>query len=525
MLPTFVIGLREGLEASLIVSIVATFLRQRGRSDLLRWVFAGIATAVVLCAAVGIALKVLSQNLPQRQQEGLETVIGIVAVAMVTYMVVWMRRHSRGLKQQLEGAASDALAAGSGIALVLMAFLAVLREGFETAVFLLAAFNESDSGASAGLGAALGILLAVVLGYAIYRGGIRLNLSKFFRATGLVLVLVAAGLVVNAAHTAHEAGWLNVGQSQFADLTTFVRPGSVQSSLLTGILGIQERPVVIEFLCWLAYLVPVGLYVGWPPGKTLSRRLTLRSTAAAAIVLAALAITFMLVTPAAPSRGSTSTFGFASARVGSIAGADATINSTIREPLAKSDPDTSIAAVQARRIRTEWHGGLMTTVFSASLASQTGAARPSTLTIAQVAALNGGRLPLGATEGSAAGGAVPVSYSDTVTTTWWVETRTRRVVDVNWAESLTTTATLSIGKTVLGEPQKVTSGPTAAQQRAISQAIQHDLSTLDRRGEFRSLAIGTGVGALAVGLCWLIVFRRTPPAKQPQEPVRELIRS
>ena len=270
MLPTFVIGLREGLEASLIVSIVATFLYQRGRRDLLRWVFVGVGVAVVLCAAVGIVLQVVSQNLPQRQQEGLETVIGLVAVAMVTYMVVWMRRHSRNLKGQLEGAAAEALAAGSGFALVAMAFLAVLREGFETSVFLLAAFNESASGASAWVGAVLGILVAVGLGYAIYRGGVRLNLSKFFRATGVVLVLVAAGLVVNAVHTAHEAGWLNAGQDQFANLSGLVRPGSVQSSLLTGMLGIQERPTVIEFVAWLIYLLPTrpvrGLAAGTRTG-------------------------------------------------------------------------------------------------------------------------------------------------------------------------------------------------------------------------------------------------------------------
>src|SRR5215471_3783709 len=147
MLPTFVIGLREGLEASLIVGIVAAFLRQRGRRDLLRWVFVGVSASVLLCVAVGVVLRVLSQNLPQRQQEGVETVIGAVAVAIVTYMVVWMRRHSRNLKGQLTAATESALVAGSAYALVAMAFLAVLREGFETVVFLLAAFNESTSGA------------------------------------------------------------------------------------------------------------------------------------------------------------------------------------------------------------------------------------------------------------------------------------------------------------------------------------------------------------------------------------------
>src|SRR5581483_2959880 len=148
------------------------------------------------------------------------------------YMVVWMKRHSRELRGQLEGLAADAVAAGPGRvgrAMVVMAFLAVLREGFETVVFLLAAFAEPGSGTSAGVGAALGIVVAVVLGYGIYRGGVHLNLSKFFRVTGLVLVLVAAGLVVNALHTAHEAGWLAAGQGDTVDLSWLVRPGSVQS--------------------------------------------------------------------------------------------------------------------------------------------------------------------------------------------------------------------------------------------------------------------------------------------------------
>ena len=206
MLPTFVIGLREGLEAALIVGIVAAFLKQRQRRDLLRLMWFGVAAAVVICTAVGVGLHVLAADLPQKQQEGLETVIGAIAVAMVTYMVVWMRRHSRDLKKQLEGAANSAIESGSGLALVFMAFLAVFREGFETSVFLLAAFNNAASPADAGGGAVLGVAVALVLGYGIYRGGVRINLSKFFRATGFVLVLVAAGLVVSALHTAHRGG-------------------------------------------------------------------------------------------------------------------------------------------------------------------------------------------------------------------------------------------------------------------------------------------------------------------------------
>lgn len=264
MLPTFIIGLREGLEASLIVGIVAAFLRQQGRLDALRQVWIGVGFALVLCTGVGIALKIVNNDLPQKEQEGLETVIGLIAVAMVTYMVVWMKRHSRDLKRDLEGAAAGALATNSARALVLMAFLAVMREGFETAVFLIAAFNASTSPADAGGGAVLGVIVAVILGYLIYRGGISFNLSRFFRITGVVLVVVAAGLFATAAHTGHEAGWINVGQEQVLDLSWLVRPGTVLAGVLTGVLGLVPKPVVVEVVVYLAYLIPVVLYVLWP---------------------------------------------------------------------------------------------------------------------------------------------------------------------------------------------------------------------------------------------------------------------
>src|SRR5882757_2484267 len=266
MLPTFVIGLREGLEASLIVGIVAGFLGRQGRRDALRQVWLGVVAAVLICIVVGVVLEIISADLPQAEQEGLETVIGLFAVAMVTYMVIWRRRHSSDLKGELEGAAGQALARGSATALVVMAFLAVLREGFETAVFLLAAFQASTSPVLAGSGALIGVVLAVVLGYGIYKGGVRLNLSKFFRITGVVLVVVAAGLVMTAFHTAHEAGWVNFGQQRVADLSWLVLPGTPVSSLVTGMLGIQPYPVLIEVVAWFVYLVPLMVYLLWPQG-------------------------------------------------------------------------------------------------------------------------------------------------------------------------------------------------------------------------------------------------------------------
>jgi high-affinity iron transporter len=264
VLPTFVIGLREGLEAALIVGIVAAFLGQQGRRDTLRQVWLGTAAAVLICIGLAVALQVISSDLPQRQQEGLETVVGALAVVMVTYMIIFMRRHARDLKGDLEGATASALAAGSSRALVAMAFLAVLREGFETAVFLLATFHASGDATTSWLGAVLGIVLAAAIGYGIYRGGVRLNLARFFRITGLVLVVVAAGLVMTAFHTANEAGWLTAGQVQAFDLSWLIRPGTPLSSLLTGVLGIQPYPAWIEVIAWLAYLIPMVIIVARP---------------------------------------------------------------------------------------------------------------------------------------------------------------------------------------------------------------------------------------------------------------------
>jgi high-affinity iron transporter len=264
MLPTFVIGLREGMEAALIVGIVAAFLGQQGRQSALRQVWIGVTVAVLICIGVGVGLQIISDDLPQQQQEGLETVVGLVAVVMVTYMVLWMRRHSRDLKRNLEQQARSALATGSAKALVAMAFLAVLREGFETVVFLLATFHASGDATLSWVGALLGIALAVIIGFLIYKGGVRINLSRFFRVTGIVLVVIAAGLVMTAVHTANEAGWLNFGQAQAFDLSWLVRPGTPLESFVTGVLGIQPYPVRIEVVAYVAYLVPMLIVMLWP---------------------------------------------------------------------------------------------------------------------------------------------------------------------------------------------------------------------------------------------------------------------
>ncbi|HJQ05419.1 MAG TPA: iron uptake transporter permease EfeU, partial [Nocardioides sp.] len=296
------IGLREGLEAALIVGFIAVFLAQQGRKDTLRQVWTGVGIAVALCIVIGVALRVISQELPQQGQEGLETVVGALAVVMVTYMVLWMAKHSRGLKKELEGAAASALAQGSTMALVVMAFLAVLREGFETAVFLLATFEHATSAPTAVLGAVLGILVAVVLGYLIFAGGVRLNLQKFFSSTGIFLVFVAAGLVIFAARTAHEAGWLNIGQGRTVDLSWLAPNGSIRAALFTGVLGIQPDPRVVEALAWACYLIPmlVLMYLParWRPQGALAQRL--RYAGAALLTVVAAGLTVLVPAAATP---------------------------------------------------------------------------------------------------------------------------------------------------------------------------------------------------------------------------------
>ncbi|MFT4108517.1 iron uptake transporter permease EfeU, partial [Propionicimonas sp.] len=262
MLATFVIGLREGLEAALIVGIIAAFLRRNGRS--LTPMVVGVLAAVLLSLGVGVGLHLVERELPQAAQEGMETIIGTVAIVFVTGMVLWMSTHSRGMKKELEAEAGEALGNGSTRALALMAFLAVLKEGFETSVFLLATFSASTDAGAAALGAAFGLVAAVAIGYGLYRGSVKLNLGRFFQITGAFLVLVAAGLVVSTLGTAHEAGWLDAGQQRTVDLTWLAPTGSIRGALFTGVLGIPQDPRLIQVVGWFAYLVPMALYLYWP---------------------------------------------------------------------------------------------------------------------------------------------------------------------------------------------------------------------------------------------------------------------
>ena len=261
MLIAFLIMLREGIEAALIVGIVAGFLKQSGHHHLMNKVWLGVISAALLCVGIGLAIHRLTGEIPQKEQEFVVGAIGLVAVGMLTYMVLWMQKAARSMKQQLQDSVQTALNRGNGQgwALVGMAFLAVAREGLESVFFLLAVFQQSPTW-SMPVGAVLGLLAAVVIGALIYQGGMRLNLAKFFRWTGAFLIVVAAGLVAGSLRALHEAGVWNHLQEVVFDSSKYLHEDSPLGVLLGGFFGYTDHPTQGEVLAWLLYLVPVMIW-------------------------------------------------------------------------------------------------------------------------------------------------------------------------------------------------------------------------------------------------------------------------
>ena len=256
MLANFLIGLREGLEAALVVGILVAYLRKIGRDDVLPRIWLGVGLAVALSLAIGAALTFGTYGLSFQAQELIGGILSIVATGFVTWMVFWMLRAARGLSRELRSDVDSHLA-GAGWGLVLVAFLAVGREGIETALFIWAAVQASGSTALQLAGAALGIVVAVVLGYLIYRGVLSINLSKFFTYTGVILIVVAAGVLAYGVHDLQEAGVLPGINSLAFDVTAAVPPDSWYGTLLKGTLNFSPATTWLEAIVWVAYVVPV----------------------------------------------------------------------------------------------------------------------------------------------------------------------------------------------------------------------------------------------------------------------------
>ena len=267
MLGNFLIGLREGLEASLIVSILIAYLVKSDRRREIRFVWWGVAAAIALVVAVFAVITIVFDQLSFKAQEIVGGTMSIIAVGMVTWMIFWMRRTARHLKRELEGSMSRALKLGP-FALATVAFLTVGREGLETSAIVWATIIGSTTSGPF-VGSILGILVAVALGWLIYRGALRINLSVFFTVTGALLIIVAAGVLAYGIYDLQEARVLPGLTNVAFDITNVIPKDSWYGTLLKGTVNFQPDPSWLQVIAWIAYVVPVlWLYLRKPSVTT-----------------------------------------------------------------------------------------------------------------------------------------------------------------------------------------------------------------------------------------------------------------
>lgn len=259
----FLITLREGIEAALVVSIILAYLNAIGRQDRHGTVWAGTALAVLTSIVAGTILYFTVGAISETSERTAEIIEGIgslLAAGVLTWMIFWMRRQARYIKGELQQKVDMALESGSSLALGALAFFVVVREGLETVLFLFGTIREEVVGsvALAYVGAALGLAVAVLLGVLIYRGGIRLNLRTFFKVTGALILVVAAGLFAYGIHELQEVGWITVGTATAFDISGVLSDEEGIGALLRAMFGYNADPTVLEFWAWLGYLLVTG---------------------------------------------------------------------------------------------------------------------------------------------------------------------------------------------------------------------------------------------------------------------------
>lgn len=257
MLANFLIGLREGLEAALVVSILVAYLVKTGNRDKLLPLWCGVGLAVFISLAFGAGLSYSSQTMSFKTQEIFGGILSIIAVGFVTWMIFWMRRTARRLKGELHGKLDRAIGAG-GWAIILVAFISVAREGLETSLFIWAAVQSTGADTEPIIGAMLGLVTAVILGYLFYRGALKINLAKFFTWTGAALIVIAAGVFAYAIHDLQEGGLLPGLDVHAFDVSAQIPPGSWYGTVLKGVFNVSSAPSVLEVIAWLAYILPVS---------------------------------------------------------------------------------------------------------------------------------------------------------------------------------------------------------------------------------------------------------------------------
>src|SRR3954447_9184368 len=265
MVATYLIGLREGLEATLVVSILIAFLVKSDRKDRLKLVWAGVGAAVALSVIFGWLLSYTETSLLKdyKQQELFEAVTSIAAVCFVTWMIFWMRRAARGIAGELRNKLQDALAVGS-FAVGFMAFLAVVREGLETSLIFYSAVQGANLDGGPLYALIGGVATSIAIGYLMFATAVRINLAVFFKWTGVLLILVAAGIFKYGVHSLQEATVLPGVNDLAYHAAGVLDPSTWYATLLAGMFNITAEPTVLEVIAWVLYAVPVLLLFLWP---------------------------------------------------------------------------------------------------------------------------------------------------------------------------------------------------------------------------------------------------------------------
>jgi high-affinity iron transporter len=258
MFASMLITLREGLEAALIVGIMLSVLRKLGQTDRSRPVWAGVLAALFASVVAGLALNALGVAFEGRGEQIFEGVTMLLAGGVLTWMIFWMQRQGRRVQVELESDVRRAVTAGSAWGLFGLAFAAVVREGIETVLFLTAAAFTATP-AQTLVGAGLGLALAIILGWLIFSAGKRLNLRVFFRVTGILLILFAAGLVARGVHEFQEAALLPMVVEHVWDINPILNESSLLGAFLKAIFGYNGNPSLLEALVYCAYFVIVGI--------------------------------------------------------------------------------------------------------------------------------------------------------------------------------------------------------------------------------------------------------------------------
>jgi len=256
MLDTLIIALREGLEAALIVGILVAYLVRSERRGDLKPLWTGVAIAIAISIGLGAALTLVSSELSETSETIFAGTSSFIAVGLVTWMVFWMKRTARTLRSDLHGKLDSAVATGP-FAIALVAFFAVVREGLETSLFVYSNFRTQSAIAESTFGLLLGFAIAIGLGVLLYRGAVKINLSKFFTVTGVALIIVAAGVLSYGVHEFQELGWLPGDGVNIWNVTQWIASDSLLGAILGGVIGFDTTMSWVQFIAWGTYLCAV----------------------------------------------------------------------------------------------------------------------------------------------------------------------------------------------------------------------------------------------------------------------------